>query len=98
MALPELIEAAVRSGRDQLASVTLERLVERTQASGTDWALGIETRSRALLAAGPGAEAFYPEAIAPSAVAMSRFTWLGPSWCMASGCAAKTVESTPASS
>ena len=63
-ALPELIEAAVRSGRDQLASVTLERLVERTQASGTDWALGIEARSRALLAAGPGAEAFYQEAIA----------------------------------
>ena len=63
-ALPELIEAAVRSGRDQLASVTLERLVERTQASGTDWALGIEARSRALLAAGPGADAFYQEAIA----------------------------------
>ena len=54
----------MRSGRDQLASVTLERLVERTQASGTDWALGIEARSRALLAAGPGAEAFYQEAIA----------------------------------
>ena len=54
----------MRSGHDQLASVTLERLVERTQASGTDWALGIETRSRALLAAGPGAEAFYQEAIA----------------------------------
>ena len=64
LALPELIEAAVRSGRDQLASVTLERLVERTQASGTDWALGIEARSRALLAAGPGAEAFYQEAVA----------------------------------
>ena len=64
LALPELIEAAVRSGRDQLAATTLERLVERTQASGTDWALGIEARSRALLAAGPGAEAFYQEAVA----------------------------------
>jgi DNA-binding CsgD family transcriptional regulator len=64
LALPELIEAAVRSGRDQLASVTLERLVERTQASGTDWALGIEARSRALLASGPGAEALYEEAVA----------------------------------
>ena len=64
LALPELIEAAVRSGRDQLGSVTLERLIERTQASGTDWALGLEARSRALLAAGPGAEAFYQEAIA----------------------------------
>ena len=64
LALPELIEAAVRSGRDQLASVTLERLVERTQASGTNWALGIEASSRALLAAGPAAEAFYQEAVA----------------------------------
>jgi DNA-binding CsgD family transcriptional regulator len=64
LALPELIEAAVRSGRDQLAAVTLERLVERTQASGTDWALGIESRSRALLAAGSGAEACYREAVA----------------------------------
>ena len=64
LALPELIEAAVRSGRDQLGSETLERLVERTQASGTDWALGLETRSRALLAAGLGAEAFYQDAIA----------------------------------
>ena len=64
LALPELIEAAVRIGRDQLAAMTLDRLVERTQASGTDWALGIEARSRALLAAGPGAEAFYREAIA----------------------------------
>jgi hypothetical protein len=64
LALPELIEAAVRSGRDQLAAMTLERLVERTQASGTDWALGIEARSRALLAAGPGGEAFYQKAVA----------------------------------
>jgi DNA-binding CsgD family transcriptional regulator len=62
-ALPELIEAAVRSGRHLLASATLERLLERTQASGTDWALGLEARSRALLVAGPAAEAFYQEAV-----------------------------------
>jgi hypothetical protein len=36
--------------------------------------------------------------LSASALAMSRFTWLGRSWCTASGCAAKTVESTPASS
>jgi DNA-binding CsgD family transcriptional regulator len=64
LALPELIEAAVRSGRDRLASVTLERLVERTQASGTNWALGLEARSRALLAVGPAADAFYQDAVA----------------------------------
>jgi DNA-binding CsgD family transcriptional regulator len=54
----------VRSGRDQLASVTLERLVERTQASGTNWAFGLEARSRALLAVGPAADAFYQDAVA----------------------------------
>jgi ATP/maltotriose-dependent transcriptional regulator MalT len=63
LGLPELIEAAVRSGRDQLATVTLDRLAERTQASGTNWALGIEARSRALLAAGQAADAFYQEAV-----------------------------------
>ena len=42
---------------------TLDRLSEMTRASGTDWALGIEARSRALLTEGEGAEAFYREAI-----------------------------------
>jgi DNA-binding CsgD family transcriptional regulator len=59
----ELVEAAVRSGRTDLAAVTLERLGERTQAAGTEWALGIEARSRALLNEGPQAEALYLEAI-----------------------------------
>ena len=45
----ELIEAAVRSGRQDEAAAALDHLSERTQASGTEWALGIETRCRALL-------------------------------------------------
>jgi DNA-binding CsgD family transcriptional regulator len=48
-ALVELIEAAVRSGRPDEAAPALERLSERTQAAGTEWALGIEARCRALL-------------------------------------------------
>jgi DNA-binding CsgD family transcriptional regulator len=48
-ALVELIEAAIRGGAPDEAAAALERLSERTQASGTEWALGIEARCRALL-------------------------------------------------
>ncbi|MFV2178880.1 LuxR C-terminal-related transcriptional regulator [Actinomadura sp. LOL_016] len=41
----------------------MDRLVERTLTSGTDWAAGIGLRSRALLTRGPGAEDLYREAI-----------------------------------
>ena len=61
--LIELVEAAARSGRTDLAAVALERLGERTQAAGTEWALGIEARARALLNKGPAAEELYLEAI-----------------------------------
>ena len=47
--LVELIEAGVRSGSSDAAAAALERLSERTQASGTEWALGIEARCRGLL-------------------------------------------------
>jgi ATP/maltotriose-dependent transcriptional regulator MalT len=59
----ELVEAATRSDRTDLAAVAFERLAERTHAAGTQWALGIEARSRALLNDGPPAEALYLEAI-----------------------------------
>ena len=61
--LTELVEAAVRSGRPARASDALQRLSETTRASGTDWALGIEARSRALLSEGQTAENCYREAI-----------------------------------
>jgi DNA-binding CsgD family transcriptional regulator len=62
-ALPELVEAAVRSGRADLAAGALERLAERTSAAGTDFARGLEARSRALVGEGAAAEAAYGEAI-----------------------------------
>ena len=62
-ALTELIEAAVRSGQPGRAAGPLERLAETTRASGTDWALGTEARSRALLSAGQAAEDLYREAV-----------------------------------
>jgi DNA-binding CsgD family transcriptional regulator len=42
---------------------TLDRLSPRTRASGTQWALGLEMRSRALTSTGPAAEELYREAI-----------------------------------
>ncbi len=61
--LVELIEAGVRSGATDAASAALDRLSGRTQASGTDWALGIEAGSRALLSDGRHAEPLYREAV-----------------------------------
>jgi DNA-binding CsgD family transcriptional regulator len=61
--LAELIEAAVRSSQPARASDALQRLSETTRASGTDWALGTEARSRALLSKGQAAENCYREAI-----------------------------------
>jgi DNA-binding CsgD family transcriptional regulator len=62
-ALPELIEAAVRSGNMPMAGDALERLADTTQAGGTDFGLGIEARSRALVSEGQAAEGLYREAI-----------------------------------
>jgi hypothetical protein len=62
-ALSELVEAAARTDRREVASDALGQLEERTRASGTDWALGIEARSRALLSDGDTAERLYLEAI-----------------------------------
>jgi DNA-binding CsgD family transcriptional regulator len=59
----ELIEAAARCGATELAIGALERLSETTSASGTDWALGIEARSRALLSDVDDAERLYCQAI-----------------------------------
>jgi DNA-binding CsgD family transcriptional regulator len=62
-ALPELIEAAVRNGDTRNARNALERLAETTQASGTDYGLGLEARSRALLSDGQAADGLYRQAI-----------------------------------
>jgi DNA-binding CsgD family transcriptional regulator len=62
-ALPELVEAAMHGGDAGLARDAIERLAETTQPGGTDFALGIEARSRALLSDGTAADDLYREAI-----------------------------------
>jgi DNA-binding CsgD family transcriptional regulator len=62
-ALPELVEAAARGGDPELARDALERLAETTEPCGTDLALGIESRCRALLSDGADADELYREAI-----------------------------------
>jgi DNA-binding CsgD family transcriptional regulator len=61
--LVELIEAASRSDRNERGAEALEILAASTSASGTPWALGVEARSRALLARGDDAERLFREAI-----------------------------------
>jgi DNA-binding CsgD family transcriptional regulator len=60
---PELIEAAARTGRTQVAKDVLGALAETTQAGGTDFGLGLEARSRALVSEDAAAESYYREAI-----------------------------------
>jgi DNA-binding CsgD family transcriptional regulator len=62
-ALPELVEAATRCGNSQLAAQALERLTETTRPGGTDFGLGVEARSHALVSEGAVAEKLYHEAI-----------------------------------
>jgi tetratricopeptide (TPR) repeat protein len=62
-ALPELVEAAMRAGDVELARDALERLAETTQPCGTEFALGIEARCRALLSDREVAGHLYRQAI-----------------------------------
>jgi DNA-binding CsgD family transcriptional regulator len=62
-ALVELVEAAVRSGVPERAAGAVQRLSGIARACGTDWALGAEARSRALVSDGAAAESLYREAI-----------------------------------
>ena len=61
--LPELIEAAARTGEMRLAVDALNRLAGWTRAGGYEFGLGIEARARALLSEGEAAEGYYREAI-----------------------------------
>jgi DNA-binding CsgD family transcriptional regulator len=61
--LAELVEAATRCGDVAAAADALGRLAQITRPSATDWALGVEACSRALVSEGEVAERLYREAI-----------------------------------
>jgi DNA-binding CsgD family transcriptional regulator/tetratricopeptide (TPR) repeat protein len=61
--LPELVEAAARSGESEIAKDALDRLIEATQPFDTDFATGLEARTRALVADGADADDLYRQAI-----------------------------------
>jgi DNA-binding CsgD family transcriptional regulator/tetratricopeptide (TPR) repeat protein len=61
--LIELVEAGARADERDAAAAALRQLEERAVNAGTDWAIGILARSRALLADDLTAESAYLEAI-----------------------------------
>jgi AAA ATPase domain len=61
--VPELAEAASRTGDEALVRAALGWLSERTRVTPTQWALGIQARLQALLSDGPSAERRYRESI-----------------------------------
>ena len=63
LVVPELAEAASRTGEEALVHGALDWLSERTRATSTGWLLGIEARTRALLSDGDDADRLYRESI-----------------------------------
>jgi DNA-binding CsgD family transcriptional regulator len=63
LVVPELAEAAARTGDVALVQAALDWLSERTLVTPTEWVLGIEARVRALLGDGQVADGFYRDSI-----------------------------------
>jgi DNA-binding CsgD family transcriptional regulator len=62
-AMVELIEAGARLGELEAAGETARRFAQIAGAAATDWALGVNARSRALMSTGTTAERLYRDAI-----------------------------------
>jgi DNA-binding CsgD family transcriptional regulator len=61
--VPELAEAASRTGDSALLRTALDWLTERAHVTPTEWARGIEARVRALSSDGRAADALFREAL-----------------------------------
>jgi DNA-binding CsgD family transcriptional regulator len=88
--LIELVEAAARSGQSAAGDAALEELSAMTRSAGTDWALGVQARSEALLRVGDQAESLYREAVerlqkTPMAVELARAELVFGEWLRRAG-------------
>ncbi len=63
LALCELVEAAARCARHDIAREAAENLAARTGSSDTAWSRGVVAHARALVAGDEGAEALHREAL-----------------------------------
>jgi DNA-binding CsgD family transcriptional regulator/tetratricopeptide (TPR) repeat protein len=63
LVVAELAEAAARTGDVAAVGAVLDWLSERTQATPTEWALGIQARIRALLSDSEAADRWYRESV-----------------------------------
>ena len=98
-ALSELVEAATRSGKTQLAADALARLAARTDSSDGGWGLGLQARARALLSEGESGRAALSRGDRPVGPGGAPSRTRPQLTCStASGCAARTGVSTRASS
>ena len=64
--LPELVEAAVRSGDRPAAELAFARLTELSRVSATEWARGIEAATHALLSDGARSRGALPRGDRPT--------------------------------
>ncbi len=63
LALPDFVEAAVRSGHPDEAVPIVDQLGRRAEANGSPWFRGLVHRSRALISQGTEAEKYFRAAI-----------------------------------
>ena len=61
--VPELAEAAARAGDAAAVQATVDWMAERTSATRTEWALGLDARIRALASDGDHPDALYQESV-----------------------------------
>jgi DNA-binding CsgD family transcriptional regulator len=63
LSTPDLVEAAVRGGRGELAEPSLRRFEDWQRRTGSTWGAGVAHRMRALMADGDGAEQHFLAAL-----------------------------------